>query len=53
MNAGSRDKASEESIGYARVTVDNLLSGNLDYNKLVLSKQLKARYTIRKDNISP
>ena len=37
---------------YAKKAVENLLNANLDFNKLVLSKQLKARYTVRKNKIS-
>jgi len=52
MNATNAEEASQKALPFIKQSVDNLLSGNLDYNKLVLSKQLTSRYKIRKNNIS-
>lgn len=43
-------EAKKESVEYIRNSVKNLLSGNIDINKLVLSKELKLSYKVKKDN---
>jgi DNA polymerase elongation subunit (family B) len=50
LNEKSREDGYNASINYVKNSIKNLLDGNIDPNKLVLSKQLKARYKVRKNN---
>ncbi len=52
MNQKSKEDAKNASLPYIQKSIKNLLDGNIDFNKLVLSKQLKARYVVRKNKIS-
>jgi len=52
MDQKSKEDAKRKALPYAQRSIRNLLDGNVDFNKLVLSKQLKARYIVRKNNIS-
>lgn len=49
MNQTSKESAERESLPYIRKSIKNLLDGNIDINKLTLSKQLKSKYALRKD----
>jgi len=49
MNERSIEGAYKASLQYAKMSIQNLLNGNIDPNKLVLSKQLKSRYAVRKN----
>jgi DNA polymerase delta subunit 1 len=49
MNAESKENAYKESLDYTKNSIQNLLNGNIDFNKLVLSKQLKSSYKVRKN----
>ncbi len=50
LNSDSKENAYKESLDYTKNSIQNLLNGNMDYNKLVLSKQLKSSYKVRKNN---
>ncbi len=52
MNQKSKEDAKKIALPYITSSIKNLLNGDIDYNKLVLSKQLKAHYTVRKNNTS-
>jgi DNA polymerase elongation subunit (family B) len=52
MNQSSKEDAKNAALPYIQRSIKNLLDGNIDFNKLVLSKQLKARYVVRKNKIS-
>lgn len=52
MDSTSKEAAMKESVPFIQRSIKNLLDSNIDINKLVLSKQLKARYIVRKENIS-
>jgi len=52
MNQKSKEDAKNAALPYIQRSIKNLLDGNIDFNKLVLSKQLKARYIVRKDKKS-
>jgi DNA polymerase elongation subunit (family B) len=52
MNQKSKEDAKNAALPYIQRSIKNLLDGNIDFNKLVLSKQLKARYVVRKNKIS-
>jgi DNA polymerase elongation subunit (family B) len=50
MNSKTSKDACILSLEHIKSTVRNLLDGNVDISKLVLSKQLKSRYKVRKNN---
>lgn len=52
MNQKSKEDAKNAALPYIQKSIKNLLDGNIDFNKLVLSKQLKARYVVRKNKMS-
>lgn len=52
MSQKTIEDAKNKAVPYIQQSVKNLLDGNIDFNKLVLSKQLKARYVVRKNKIS-
>lgn len=52
MFCESKDKAKKEAIDYIKISIINLLNSNVDFNKLVLSKQLKSSYIVRSNKIS-
>ena len=52
MNQKSKEDAKKAALPFIQKSVKNLLDGNIDYNKLVLSKQLRARYVVRKNKVS-
>lgn len=52
MNQNSKEEAKNIALPYIQRSIKNLLDGNIDFNKLVLSKQLKARYVVRKNKKS-
>jgi DNA polymerase elongation subunit (family B) len=52
MNEKSKEDAKNAALPYIQKSINNLLDGNIDFNKLVLSKQLKARYVVRKNKVS-
>jgi len=52
MNQTSKEDAKNAALPYIEKSIKNLIDGNIDYNKLVLSKQLKSRYVVRKNKIS-
>lgn len=52
MRERSKEAAYKASIAYTQKSIKNLLDGNIDPTKLILSKQLKSKYIVRKDKIS-
>ncbi len=52
MNQKSKEDAKIAALPYIQRSIKNLLDGNIDPNKLVLSKQLKSRYVVRKNKVS-
>jgi DNA polymerase elongation subunit (family B) len=52
MNQKSKEDAKKIALPYVNQSIQNLLDGNIDFNKLVLSKQLKSKYIVRKNKIS-
>lgn len=52
MNQESKEAAKSAALPYIQKSIKNLLNGDIDFNKLILSKQLKARYVVRKNKIS-
>jgi len=52
MDKKSIEEANSVILPYIRESIQNLLDGKVDPNKLILSKQLKARYIVRKNNKS-
>jgi DNA polymerase delta subunit 1 len=52
MNQKSKEDAKKAALPFIQSSIKNLLDGNIDFNKLVLSKQLKSRYVVRKNKIS-
>ncbi len=49
MNAPNERIGIENSKKYAKEAIENLLFDKIDYNELVLSKQLKGSYTVREN----
>lgn len=52
MNERSKESAKNVAVPYIQRSIQNLLDGTIDFNKLVLSKQLKSRYIVRKGGVS-
>jgi len=52
MAERNKEEAFKKSYEYIRNAVKDLLNNNVDINKLVLSKQLKSRYKVRKNNMT-
>ena len=52
MNCNTNEEAMGLAVRQARIAIKDLLDGNVDIDKLTLSKQLNAKYTVRKNNIS-
>lgn len=52
MNQKSNEEAKKMAMPFITSSIKNLLDGNIDPNGLILSKQLKAKYIVRKNNIS-
>jgi DNA polymerase elongation subunit (family B) len=52
MNQKSKENAKKAALPFIQRSIQNLLDGNVDFNKLVLSKQLKSKYVFRENNIS-
>jgi len=52
MKERSKEAAFKQTLDYTKQSVKKLLDGTIDPNKLILSKQLKARYKVRKNNTS-
>jgi DNA polymerase elongation subunit (family B) len=52
MKERSKEAAYKASLEFTKQSIQNLLNGNIDPNKLVLSKQLKSKYAVRKNKIS-
>lgn len=52
MNQKSKEDAKNAALPYIQKSIKNLLDGNIDFNKLVLSKQLKSKYVVRKNKVS-
>lgn len=52
MSAKNSEDAKETSLITVKKSVENLLDGKIDEKNLILSKQLKSKYIVRKDNKS-